>query len=270
MMASDPMNVLNRLFSLEGKAALVTGASGGIGGDVAVGLAEAGALVGLSGTNRAHLEETRARVDQAGGRSVILPADLGSVESCRTLIEDARRELGRLDILINNAGMNRRKPIVEFTEDDYETIMNVNLRSIFFLSQAAHPLMKAQGGGKIVNVGSMTSLVGIGNVAVYGMTKAAVGQLTKTMAVEWAKDNIQANCLAPGFIKTPLTAQGQWADPHISKWILDRVPARRPGSPADLVGTVLWLSSAASDFVNGQIIAVDGGFLAGGSWLKDA
>jgi NAD(P)-dependent dehydrogenase (short-subunit alcohol dehydrogenase family) len=262
--------ILERLFSLEGKAALVTGASGGIGSDVAVALAEAGAFVGLSGTNREHLEETDSRVKEAGGRSVVLPADLGEVENCRQLIADARKELGRLDILINNAGMNRRKPIVEFTEDDYETIMDVNLRSIFFLNQEAHPIMKAQGGGKIVNVGSMTTLVGIGNVAVYGMTKAAVGQLTKTMAIEWAKDNIQVNCLAPGFIKTPLTAQGQWADPHISKWILDRVPARRPGTPADLVGTVLLLSSPASDFVTGQIIAVDGGFLAGGSWLKDA
>jgi NAD(P)-dependent dehydrogenase (short-subunit alcohol dehydrogenase family) len=263
------MDILNELFSLEGKSALVTGASGGIGGDVALALARAGAFVGLSGTNREHLEETKRRIDDAGGRSAVLPADLGTVENCRGLIADANAALGRLDVLVNNAGMNRRKPIVEFTEDDYETIMAVNLRSIFFLSQAAHPIMKAQGGGKIVNVGSMTSLVGIGNVAVYGMTKAAVGQLTKTMAIEWAKDNIQANCLAPGFIKTPLTAQGQWADPHISKWILDRVPARRPGTPHDLVGTVLWLSSPASDFVTGQIIAVDGGFLAGGSWVKD-
>jgi NAD(P)-dependent dehydrogenase (short-subunit alcohol dehydrogenase family) len=261
--------ILQRLFSLEGKAALVTGASGGIGGEVAVGLAEAGALVGLSGTNREKLEETLAKVEQAGGRGVVLPADLGTVESCRTLIADAQRQLGRLDVLVNNAGMNRRKPILDFTQDDYETIMNVNLRSIFFLSQSAHPVMKSQGGGKIINVGSMTSLVGIGNVAVYGMTKAAVGQLTKSMAIEWAKDNIQVNCLAPGFIKTPLTAQGQWADPHISKWILDRVPARRPGTPGDLVGTVLMLSSAASDFLTGQIIAVDGGFLAGGSWVKD-
>lgn len=266
---SDKSGILHRLFSLEGKTALVTGASGGIGSDVAVALAEAGAFVGLSGTNVEHLQETANRVEAAGGKCALLPADLGTVENCRKLIADAQVQLGRLDILINNAGMNRRKPIVEFTEDDYETIMNVNLRSVFFLTQAAHAIMKAQGGGKIVNVGSMTSLIGIGNVAVYGMTKAAIGQLTKTMAVEWAKDNIQVNCLAPGFIKTPLTAQGQWADPHISKWILDRVPARRPGTPDDLVGTVLFLSSRSSDFVTGQIIAVDGGFLAGGSWIKD-
>jgi 2-deoxy-D-gluconate 3-dehydrogenase len=259
----------SNLFSLKGKTVLVTGASGGIGSEVAVALASAGAFVALSGTNREHLNETYSRVKAAGGRSVILPADLSTVENCRKLISDAQQALGRLDILINNAGMNRRKPIVDFTEDDYETIMNVNLRSIFFLCQAAQPIMKAQGGGKIVNVGSMTSLLGIGNVAVYGMTKAAVGQLTKTQAIEWAKDNIQVNCLAPGFIKTPLTAQGQWADPHISQWILSRVPARRPGTAHDMVGTVIFLSSAASDFLTGQIIAVDGGFTAGGSWIKD-
>ena len=147
--------------------------------------------------------------------------------------------------------------------------MDVNLRSAFILCQEAHPVMKSQGGGKIVNVGSLTSLIGVGNVAVYGMTKAALAQLTKTLAVEWAKDNIQVNCLAPGFIKTPLTAKGQWADPHISQWILQRVPARRPGTPEDLIGTALLLCSPASDFVTGQVIAVDGGFLAGASWTKD-
>jgi NAD(P)-dependent dehydrogenase (short-subunit alcohol dehydrogenase family) len=262
-------SILTELFSLEGKTALVTGASGGIGSDVAVGLARAGAIVGLSGTNIENLRETERQVKGAGGRCAILPADLREVESCRRLIADTQAALGRLDILVNNAGMNRRKRLVEFTQDDYDTIMDVNLRSIFFLSQSAQPVMKEQGGGKIVNIGSMTTFIGLANVGVYGMTKAAVGQLTKTMAIEWARDNIQVNCLAPGFIKTPLTAQGQWADPHISQWILQRVPARRPGTPADLVGTMLYLSSHASDFVTGQIIAVDGGFLAGDSWLQD-
>ncbi len=266
---ADGKSLIERLFSLEGKTALVTGASGGIGGDLAVALAEAGAFVGLNGTNVEHLQETAKAIEAAGGRSVILPADLRDVEACKKLIEDANTQLGRLDILWNNAGMNRRKRIEEFTLDDYETIMDVNLRSVLFLSQAAHSVMKAQGGGKIGNIGSMTSFVGIGNVGVYGMSKSAIAQFTKTMAIEWARDNIQVNCLAPGFIKTPLTAQGQWADPHISQWILDRVPARRPGTPADLVGTAVWLSAPASDFVTGQIVAVDGGFLAGGSWLKD-
>lgn len=265
---ADERPTVQRLFSLEGKSALITGASGGIGSALAVGLAGAGAKVALHGTDLAHLEETAKAVDQVGGSSVILTADLRDVEACKGLINDAAGQLGRIDILWNNAGMNRRKRVEEFTLDDYETITDVNLRSILFLSQGAHAVMKAHGGGKIVNIGSMTSYIGLANVGIYGMTKSAVAQFTKTMAIEWARDNIQVNCLAPGFIKTPLTAQGQWADPHINRWILDRVPAHRPGTPEDLVGTAIWLSSAASDFVTGQVVAVDGGFLAGGSWLQ--
>ena len=262
-------DIIHRLFSLEGKSALVTGASGGIGRELSVALAEAGAYVGLSGTNEAHLQETAEKVRSAGGRCEIITADLGDVAACRKLITETKERLGRLDVLVNNAGMNRRMPMVQYTDEDYETIMNVNLRSAFILCREVHLIMKEQGGGKVLNIGSMTSFIGVGNVAIYGMTKAALAQLSKTLAVEWAKDNIQVNCLAPGFIKTPLTAQGQWADPHISQWILQRVPARRPGTPEDLVGTTLWLCSAASDFVTGQVIAVDGGFLAGGSWTKD-
>ena len=262
-------SILKDLFSLEGKTALITGASGGIGRALSVGLARAGANVGLSGTNEENLAETRRLVVEAGGKCAILPANLGDVESCKRLITEAANKLGRLDILINNAGMNRRMPIAEFSEDDYETIMNVNLRSIFFLSQAVQPIMRAQGGGKIIHIGSMTTFLGLGNVAIYGMTKSAIGQLTKTMAVEWARDNIQVNCIAPGFIKTPLTEKSQWGDPHRSKWILERIPMRKPGMPEDLVGTALLLSSAASSYLTGQTIAVDGGFLAGGSWTKD-
>jgi NAD(P)-dependent dehydrogenase (short-subunit alcohol dehydrogenase family) len=266
---AESRSILERLFSLEGKTALVTGASGGIGRALSVALAEAGAVVGLHGTNEERLEETRRCVEEAGGQSVVLTADLRFLESCRQLIAEAHAALGRLDILINNAGMNRRKPLVEFTEDDYETIMAVNLRSVFYLSQAAYPLMAAQGGGKIIHIGSMTTYLGFATVGIYGMTKSAVAQLTKTMAVEWAKDNIQVNCLCPGFIKTPLTASAQWANPHRARWILERVPARRPGYPEDLVGMTLLLASPASDFVTGQVIAVDGGFLAGGSWVED-
>ena len=265
----DNPGILDRLFSLEGKTALITGASGGIGRALSVAFSQAGARVVLTGTNRDKLEELRGHIEQIGGQAAVLPIDLGDAKAARGLVPSALSELGRLDILVNNAGMNRRMPMVEYGEDDYDRIMDVNLKSIFILCQEAQPIMKAQGGGKIVNVGSLTSLIGVGNVAVYGMTKAAVAQLTKTLAVEWAKDNIQVNCLAPGFIKTPLTAQGQWADPHISQWILQRVPARRPGTPQDLVGTALWLCSPASDFVTGQIVAVDGAFLAGASWTKD-
>ena len=268
-MSTNESGILNRLFSLEGKTAMVTGGSSGIGRAIAVGLAGAGARVGVHGTKLEGIEETRRLIAGVGGASESLQADLTSFDASAQLMEDTRRKLGRIDVLINCAGMNRRKPAGDFTQDDFDTIVAVNLRAAFSLCQLVYPIMRDQGGGKIVNIGSMTSYVGIGNVAVYGMTKAALAQLTKTLAVEWAADNIQVNCLAPGFIKTPLTEKGLFGDPKITSWILQRVPARRPGTPEDMVGLTLLLSSPASDYLTGQLIAVDGGFLAGGSWTAE-
>ena len=260
-------SVLDRLFSLGGKTALVTGASGGIGQALALTLAEAGATVGLHGRAVGPLEDVHRRITDAGGEAVVLTAELADVDSCRRLIADAHQALGRLDILVNNAGMNRRKPIVEVPPEDYDTIQAVNQRAPYFLSQAAHPIMKAQGGGKIINIGSMTTFIGLGTVSVYGLTKAALGEMTRVMAVEWAPDNIQVNCLAPGFIITPLTEESVWGDPVRQRWWKNRIPAQRPGVPDDLIGTALLLASPASDYLTGQVLAVDGGFLAGGSWL---
>ena len=257
------MDYLKTLFGLEGKVALVTGASGGIGSGIAKAYAAAGATVILHGTSRAKLEALAGEVE---GKTVILPADLSTPEACRALIAEIDSTLGRLDILVNNAGINRRKPVADFTEDDYRTILAVNLDGVFFLSQAAYPLMKKNGGGKIIQIGSMTSFIGLGNVAIYGMTKSAIAQLAKTLAVEWAKDNIQVNCLAPGFIVTPLTEAGMFSDQKKVNWLMQRIPAHRPGRPDDLIGTALLLASPASDYLTGQVIAIDGGFLAGGSW----
>ena len=259
------MAILESLFGLDGKVALVTGASGGIGSAIAKAYAEAGATVILNGTRREKLEELAAEIGLPG-KTVILPADLSTREACQNLIAQIESELGRLDILVNNAGINRRKPATDFTEDDYRAILSVNLDGVFFLSQAAHPLLKKSGGGKIIQIGSMTSYVGIGNVAVYGMTKSAIAQLAKTLAVEWAKDNIQVNCLCPGFIVTPLTEAGMFSDEKKVNWLMQRIPAHRPGTPDDLVGTALLLASPASAYITGQLIAIDGGFLAGGSW----
>jgi NAD(P)-dependent dehydrogenase (short-subunit alcohol dehydrogenase family) len=180
-------------------------------------------------------------------------------------VADVYTRWDRLDILINCAATNRRKPIAEVSEDDFDLMVGVNLRSILFLCQAAQPLMRDQGGGKIVNIGSLTSLIGLGGVSVYGLTKGGVAQLTKTMAVEWAPDNIQVNCIAPGFMDTPLS-QPVWADAHKAAWMLSRIPLRRPGQPTELVGAVLLLCSPASSYITGQTLAVDGGVLAGGSW----
>lgn len=267
---SSEISVLERLFSLRGKTALITGAGGGIGSVLALALAEAGATIAISDITGEAVEQTRHSIQEAGGRVVALPADLSKVEECRRLIRQAHESLGRLDVLVNCAGINRRKPIEAVTEDDYGAIMAVNLRSVYFLSQAAHPIMRAQGGGKIVNIGSITGSFGLGMVSVYGATKAGVAALTRTMAVEWAKDNVQVNCIAPGFFLTPLSDKSIWADDHKSRWLLDRIPARRPALPKELVGALLLLASDASSYITGETMVVDGGFGAGGSWEIDA
>ncbi len=262
----DKGDILHRLFSLKGKTALITGAGGGIGRALAIAFAEAGAVIGAHNRSQDALDETIREVERAGGTAIRLGGDLSDPLACAALVADARAALGRLDILVNCAGMNRRKPIAEVTPDDFDTIMAANLRSAFFVSQSAHAVMRLLGGGKIINIGSLTTLMGLGEVSVYGLTKAGLGQLTKTMALEWARDNIQVNCLAPGFIDTPLTHTSIWGDDKRRTWILDRTPAKRPGLPEDLVGVALLLASPASNFITGQTIAIDGGYLAGGWW----
>jgi gluconate 5-dehydrogenase len=257
---------LRATFGLEGRTALVTGASSGLGRSFAATLARAGARVALHGRDRERLRETRAAIEAAGGVCVELTADLGDPDACRRLITEAHAELGRLDVLVNNAGMNRRAPIVDATLDDFDTIVATNLRSAFLLGRAAHGVMRDAGGGAIVNVGSITDRYGLGSVAVYGMTKAALAQLTRTMAVEWAADGIRVNGLSPGFIVTPLTESSVWGVPHRRDWLLARIPAGRPGAPDDLAATLLLLASPASPYLTGEVIHVDGGFLAGGGW----
>jgi gluconate 5-dehydrogenase len=264
-----PQSIFEQLFSLVGKTVLITGASGGIGTALAVALAQAGATVGVHGRTTEKVEETCGLVTAAGGQAIPLVADVGTVAANRQLLTEAMIKLGQLDILVNCAGMNRRKAMIEVTEDDYDTIMAVNLRSIFFLCQAAHPHLKAQGGGKIINIGSMNATYGLGTLAVYGASKAGLAQITRVMAVEWAKDNIQVNSLVPGFMRTPLTEKPLWGDPQRAQWLYDRIPMRRAGLPDDLVGACLLLAAPASSYITGQAISVDGGFLAGGSWERE-
>lgn len=265
---TSTLPLLERLFSLEGKTVLLTGASGGIGQVLAVALAEAGAAVGVHGRDLARVKETCTMIEEVGGWAVPLIADLAKVEACRKLVAEAHEALGRLDILINCAATNRRKPITEATPDDFDTIVAVNLRSVYFLSQAAHPIMAAQGGGKIIHIGSLNTFYGLDTVSVYGLSKGGVAQLTKVMAVEWAADNIQVNCVTPGFMLTPLS-KPLWEDKQKVRWFKSRIPVRRPGAPEELVGAVLLLASAASSYITGQNIVVDGGVLAGGSWIRD-
>ena len=267
-MADKPLPILERLYSLEGKVALVTGASSGIGRGLAVGLAEAGAAVGVHGRNRQEIDSTCRMVEEAGGKALPLEADLVDTANCARLVEQVHSELGSLDILVNNAATNRRKPITEVTEDDYDFVMSVNLKSVYFLTQAAYPLMLEQGGGKVIHIGSINNHFGLDTVSIYGAAKGGVGQMTKAMAVEWARDNVQVNCIVPGFIYTPLT-KAIWDDEETSKWFRRRIPMRRPGLPEDIVGLALFLASHASDYVTGQNFIIDGGFMAGGSWLRD-
>jgi NAD(P)-dependent dehydrogenase (short-subunit alcohol dehydrogenase family) len=253
------------LFALRGRVALVTGASGGIGRALAEGLALAGATVALNSRSSDKLADLQQRINSQGGAAFIYPADLNETGVAPNLVEQVVTQCGRLDILVNCAGMNQRMPIRDVTEEVYERIMTTNLRSLFFLCQAAAPHLIDQGGGKIINIGSLTSTIGLADVAVYGMTKSAVAQLTKTMAIEWAPHNIQVNCLCPGFFATELTT-ALWEDPGRREWILDRLPIKRPGRPEDLVGMAVYLASHASDYMTGQTIYVDGGFLAGSQW----
>jgi gluconate 5-dehydrogenase len=258
-------SLLERLFSLQGKIALITGAGGGIGRVLAVALAEAGATVALHDLAAERLTATADVIAAMGGHAARFVADLAQVDACHQLITEVHQTFGRLDILINCAAMNRRKPIATVTQDDFDTIVAVNLRSIYFLSQAAREIMQAGGGGKIIHIGSINSFYGLDTVAVYGLTKGALAQLTRVMAVEWAGDNIQVNCVAPGFMDTPLS-KPVWADASKAHWLRSRIPLRRPGQPDELVGVVLLLAGPASAYLTGQTIVVDGGFLAGGSW----
>jgi 2-deoxy-D-gluconate 3-dehydrogenase len=259
---TDARAIFERFFSLEGKVALVTGASGGIGGVLAVALAEAGASVVVQGRRMEELEKTRREIEERGGMAIVIAADLGDVEACRSVVTETVARLGRLDVLVNCAGMNRRKPIADVSEDDFDTIMNVNLRSVFVLCGEARVVMRQHGGGKIINIGSITSTYGLAGVSVYGVSKSAMAGYTKAIAAEYAADNIQVNCLAPGFILTPLTEKPIWQDERRRRWLLERIPAKRPGTPDDLVGTALFLASGGSDYLTGQLITVDGGFLA--------
>lgn len=262
-------DIFHRCFSLAGRKALVTGASGGIGRVLAVALAEAGARVAVHGMHADRIEATRRAVEEAGGEPMARTADLADLSACGALVNEVQAEFGRVDILVNCAGVNRRKPIAQVTPEDFDAISDVNLRSVFFLCQAIYPQMRAQGGGKIINIGSVTSTAGLGGVSVYGATKAAVAQLSRTMALEWAQDNIQVNCLAPGFMLTPLTEAGLWGEPRRREWLTARIPMGRPGQPAELIAAALLLASAGSSYLTGQVINVDGGYLAGGSWLRE-
>jgi 2-deoxy-D-gluconate 3-dehydrogenase len=250
---------MSRLFDLSGKVALVTGANSGIGQGLAMALAEAGADVALVG--RTPAQETAQRVRAAGRRAAIVDADLSTIAPVREIVEQTLRELGGLDILVNNAGIIRRADALEFSEEDWDAVIDTNLKSVFFLCQAAARHMVRQGKGKIINIASMLSYQGGIRVASYTASKSGVSGLTKLLANEWAAKGINVNAIAPGYISTNNTAALQ-ADEVRNRQIMERIPAGRWGQPSDLAGAVVFLASDASNYVQGHILAVDGGWLA--------
>jgi 2-deoxy-D-gluconate 3-dehydrogenase len=255
------MGILDK-FSLAGRVALVTGASRGLGQGMAVGLAEAGAdIAGLDRTP--NCDETCALVQATGRRYMNLQVDLleAPISELNTCVAQVVSEMGRLDILVNNAGIIRRAPALEFSEKDWDEVLHINVKALFFLSQAAARVMKTQGGGKIISVASMLSFQGGILVPSYTSAKSAVAGLTRALANEWAPLGINVNAVAPGYMATDNTAPLR-ADEARSKTILERIPAGRWGTPDDLKGVVVFLASEASQYLDGAIIPVDGGWLA--------
>jgi 2-deoxy-D-gluconate 3-dehydrogenase len=247
-------------FNLSGKVAMVTGCSTGLGQGMSYGLAEAGADV--VGIDYVDSPETQAAIEGMGRRFLGIKADLSSLEPIEGIIQKTLKAFGKLDILVNNAGIIRRADAVEFTEKDWDDVMNLNIKTLFFLSQAAARQFIKQGTrGKIINVASMLSFQGGIRVPSYTASKSGVMGVTRLMANEWAKHNININAIAPGYMATDNTAPLR-ADPVRSKDILERIPAGRWGTPDDLKGVVVFLASEASNYVNGYTIAVDGGWLA--------
>ena len=246
-------------FSLEGKVALVTGANTGLGQGIALALAEAGADIVAAGITEA--VETGEKVRALGRRFLNLEANLISIAPVGRLVDDTVAGLGRLDILVNNAGLIRRADAVEFSEQDWDDVMNVNIKSAFFMAQAAGRHFIAQGGGKIINIASMLSFQGGIRVPSYTASKSGIAGITRLLANEWAGKGVNINAIAPGYMATDNTAQLR-ADADRNKAILDRIPAGRWGEPSDLGGTAVFLASRASAYVNGAVIPVDGGWLA--------
>lgn len=247
-------------FDLQGKVAIVTGCNTGLGQAMALGLADAGCLI--VGVNHSEPTETMEMMGAAGHQFLNVQADLLKQDSIPAVINAAMAEFGKIDILVNNAGIIRRENAVEFSEKNWDDVMNINSKTLFFMSQAvANQFIKQGNGGKIINIASMLSFQGGIRVPSYTASKSAVMGLTKAMANEWAKHSINVNAIAPGYMKTNNTAALQ-ADAERNKGILERIPAERWGTPADVAGPCVFLASDAASYIHGYTIAVDGGWLA--------
>jgi 2-dehydro-3-deoxy-D-gluconate 5-dehydrogenase len=254
------MLMTSKLFDLSGKVAIVTGGNGGIGLGMARGLAEAGAAIAIVARNEAKSNEAVAELRQLGAKAISVVTDVTDKAAVAAMVERVASELGRIDILVNNAGINIRKPPHALDIEEWNRVIATNLTSAFLCSQAVHPAMKAAGGGKIINIGSMMSIFGASFAPAYAASKGGIVQFTRSCACAWAADNIQANAVLPGWIDTDLTKRARQEIDGLHDKVLARTPAARWGDIADFAGIAVFLSSAASDFVTGTAIPVDGGF----------
>lgn len=249
------------LFDLSGKVAIVTGGNGGIGLGIARGLAGQGAAIAVVGRKREKTLDAAARLAvEFGVRSEGFVADVSQPEQVGGVAEAILKSFGRADVLVNNAGMNIRKRPEVMTIEEWDEVLRVNVTSVFTFSKAVYPAMKQQGGGKIINVGSMTSIFGAAFAPAYATAKAGVVQLTKSLAMAWAKDKIQVNAILPGWFVTDLTNQARQDVPEVYNKVVERIAAGRWGEPQDIAGTAIWMASSASDYVTGVAVPVDGGY----------
>ena len=255
------------LFSLEGKVAIVTGAAGGLGRWFSAGLGAAGAAVLATDLDEQGLDELAAALDGAGVRVATAAVNLDDEDAPEQIVAAAVERLGGVHVLVNNAAVNRRMPILEMDHESWDWITRIDLRLPYFLAQAvARRMIEQETGGSIVSISSLNALYALEQISVYGPAKAGLSQLTKVMALEWAEHGIRANAIAPGFMDTPLAAP-IWADDDMRRWIFNRVPVERPGLPRELVGACLLLASDAGSFLTGQTLHIDGGASAGGRWF---
>jgi 2-deoxy-D-gluconate 3-dehydrogenase len=251
------------LFDLSGKVAIVTGGNGGIGLGIVQGMAEAGAGVVILGRNTAKSELAARQVrESAGAKTLVVTADVSREEDAARAAAETVAHFGRIDILFNNAGINIRKQPQDLPLEDWDHVLKVNLTSAFLMSKAVYPSMKKVGGGKIVNIGSMTSILGAPFAAAYASTKGGIVQLTKSLALAWAADNIQVNAILPGWFDTELTERAREQIPGLHERVLARIAVGRWAKPADMAGTAIWLASKGSDYITGIAVPVDGGYTA--------
>lgn len=260
-------------FNLSGRIAVVTGGGTGIGQGMALALANAGADVVVAGRRVEPLQDTVQQIQAMGRRAIAISMDITRNVEIDRMVQQVAGEFGRIDILVNSSGINRRVPSLDVTEEVWDSIMATNLKGAFFISQAVAKLMISQPPrnpgrlrGKIILIGSLTSSVGLTNVVPYGASKGGVGLMTKGLAVEWGRHDITVNCIAPGFHNTPLTAKLFEKKEWVSR-LVDRVALGRPGTIEDVLGTAVFLASDASDYMTGEIVRIDGGFTAG--WYYD-